>query len=221
MFRFFIASRLASGRDLFFEIACILSNEKIYRVACNLQFILTDIAGKSWTTHPAIFNRSFRPCFHLEKEVRMKTKAISLNHLFALLVLIIIGFMNMGFTSVRIIIEQPTPGPVVYKTSKNTPPPWAPAHGYRAKNQYRYYPCSQVYYEPARQRYFYFSNGQWRVSMSLPVASRPRQQHYVTLNMDTDRPYRYHSHLVQTYPYEPKKNMNKGRDNSRGKGRGG
>ena len=96
------------------------------------------------------------------------------------------------------------------------PPPWAPAHGYRAK-KYRYYPSTQVYFDTQRDVYFYYSGGDWRVSASLPGRIRVNMGDHVTLEMGTDRPYRYHSEVVRHYP--PGHAKDKGRGNDRGRGR--
>lgn len=80
------------------------------------------------------------------------------------------------------------------------PPPWAPAHGYRAKHKYRYYPSSQVYRDEERGVYIYYSKGKWRVSASLPVDVHVELGDYVTLEMDTDRPYEHHKDVVRHYP---------------------
>ena len=43
------------------------------------------------------------------------------------------------------------------------PPPWAPAHGRRAKEvheyRYVYYPAQQVYYAPEQQLWFWMGGG--------------------------------------------------------------
>jgi len=44
-----------------------------------------------------------------------------------------------------------------HEIKKGGPPPHAPAYGYRAKYQYRYYPSAGVYYDTYRQLYFYLS----------------------------------------------------------------
>ena len=80
------------------------------------------------------------------------------------------------------------------------PPPWAPAHGYRAKHQYRYYPSSHVYYDTGRSLYFYYSGGKWEASVSLPSLIRIDVNDYVTLEMGTSEPYRYHTDVVKQYP---------------------
>jgi hypothetical protein len=52
------------------------------------------------------------------------------------------------------------------------PPPWAPAHGYRAKQyHYVYYPRHEVYYAPSSQLWFWLDGGNWRVGAGLPTAS--------------------------------------------------
>ncbi|HDR15716.1 MAG TPA: hypothetical protein ENN79_09605 [Desulfobacteraceae bacterium] len=87
-------------------------------------------------------------------------------------------------------------GPV----DRGGPPPWAPAHGYRAKNKYLYYPSAEVYFDTGRSLYFYYRSGQWEISANLPAAMHIQLGDNVTLEMDTDRPYRYHPEVVRRYP---------------------
>ena len=68
----------------------------------------------------------------------------------------------------------------ITNTSYADPPPWAPAHGYRAKkhhhhhdhkkvvHRYYYYPSSQVYYSPVRKQYLWLDAGVWRFGVKLP-----------------------------------------------------
>jgi hypothetical protein len=76
---------------------------------------------------------------------------------------------------------------------KKGPPAHAPAHGYRAKHKYHYYPDDYVYFDTGRGLYFYLDGGNWKVSASLPVNLSVRLGDHVTISMDTDRPYE-HSH---------------------------
>ncbi|SDB10044.1 hypothetical protein SAMN05660653_00527 [Desulfonatronum thiosulfatophilum] len=80
------------------------------------------------------------------------------------------------------------------------PPPWAPAHGYRAKHRYVYYPSFQIYYDTARSLYFYMSDGVWRTSGRLPQGSPASLGGSVVLHMDTDRPFQFHSEVAKRYP---------------------
>jgi hypothetical protein len=84
--------------------------------------------------------------------------------------------------------------------SQGGPPPWAPAHGYRAKYRYYYYPGFQIYYDPARSLYFYFSEGGWQASGSLPRGGPRQLGDRVTLHMDTDRPFQFHPEVTKRYP---------------------
>lgn len=91
------------------------------------------------------------------------------------------------------------------------PPPWAPAHGYRAKHRYRYYPSQEVYYDEDRGVYIYYGGGRWRVGVSLPRGIRLDAGEYVTLEMDTDKPYRYHDEVRRHHPPGQLKNRGKGK----------
>ena len=90
---------------------------------------------------------------------------------------------------------QPAPSYV-----KQAPPPWAPAHGHRAKHVYRYYPSNSVYFDTGRGLYFYYRSGSWTASASLPGGLRINVNDYVTLDMDTARPYTYHRDIQKKYP---------------------
>jgi hypothetical protein len=109
-------------------------------------------------------------------------------------------FFILSCQGTRVIIEnEPSPKQSPsYK--KEGPPPWAPAHGYRAKHRYRYYPSSRVYHDKERGVYFYYSDGQWRVTVSLPSIIRIDVGDYVTLEMDTDKPYEWDQDVIKKYP---------------------
>jgi hypothetical protein len=83
---------------------------------------------------------------------------------------------------------------------KNGPPAHAPAYGYRAKYQYRYYPACSVYFDIGRKVYFYLEGDHWRISTELPDSLRVQLSDYVVLEMDTDRPYLDYEKHRQKYP---------------------
>lgn len=91
------------------------------------------------------------------------------------------------------------------------PPPWAPAHGYRAKHHYYYYPDARVYYDAGRKVYFYPVNGDWNMSAALPAGIQINRRDYTVLDMDTDKPYKYHSEVAKNYPPGQLKKMEKGK----------
>jgi len=117
--------------------------------------------------------------------------------------LITSGFSNAGYIS----------------SANAEPPPWAPAHGYRAKHQYHYYPSSQVYYDIGRRLYFYVEGGNWRFGASLPVGIKVGLGDHVTLEMDTDKPYEFHADVVKEYPSGEPKEKNKGEEKRKDKGK--
>jgi len=114
-------------------------------------------------------------------------------------------------------VQKPVTAPApVYEGKKNGPPAHAPAHGYRAKHNYRYYPDESVYVDTDRGTCFYLDNGTWQVSVSLPHSIR-LSSNYVSLELDTDKPYRYYSEHQEKYPSKQAKNKNKNKNMSKNK----
>lgn len=139
---------------------------------------------------------------------------------FIFTVLCVVFLTNCNST--RIVVEKNTS----HKSNQSVPhaakgpPPWAPAHGYRAKYNYRYYPSSRVYYDTGRNIYFYYNNGDWRVSVSLPNEIRIDFDDFVALEMDVDKPYSHHYEVEKEYPpgKVKMKNNKKGKDKNKRKG---
>lgn len=127
----------------------------------------------------------------------------NLNNIAALIVTFSVGlyFIGCGTTGGSIIVNggngpsQQHP-PVV----KKGPPAHAPAHGYRAKHTYRYYPSCSVYYDCGRKIYFYLRGDRWEVGASLPVHLRFRLGDSVNIEMHTDKPYVHYADHVEKYP---------------------
>jgi hypothetical protein len=88
----------------------------------------------------------------------------------------------------------------VNKSKKGGPPAHAPAHGYRAKRQYRYYPTNSVYYDSDRKLYFYLKGENWEVGASLPSKLKASLGDFVNFELETDDPYVYHEEHVKKYP---------------------
>jgi hypothetical protein len=103
--------------------------------------------------------------------------------------------LGISLSACMAVHDQPA-----YVEDRQGPPPWAPAHGYRAKHHYYYYPGSQVYFDVGRKIYFYPFNGDWRVCATLPVGIRIDTRNYEVLDMDVDKPYVYHSDVAKKYP---------------------
>ncbi len=80
------------------------------------------------------------------------------------------------------------------------PPPWAPAHGYRAKQyRYVYYPRHEVYYAPSTQLWFWLDGGGWRVGTSLPTGIVVAGAPGMTVVLGTERPYEANAYVVQRF----------------------
>jgi hypothetical protein len=94
------------------------------------------------------------------------------------------------------------PGPIVVAESKpkGDPHAHAPAHRYRANHHYRYYPSCYVYVDISRKCYFYLSGDSWKVSASVPLQMRVQLVEYVSIEMDTDRPYTKFKDHKKKYP---------------------
>jgi len=124
---------------------------------------------------------------------------------------ILSGCAVPGGADISVGWEDPEPPkPVV--TGKTGPPAHAPAHGYRAKHAYRYYPDERTYYDAQRRVYFYLEKDGWRMSASLPSHIR-LSANYVTVRMDTDNPYDHYDEHAKKYPpgKVKKKEKKKGR----------
>ncbi|NIM99338.1 MAG: hypothetical protein GTO24_15065, partial [candidate division Zixibacteria bacterium] len=102
-------------------------------------------------------------------------------HILKVCVLVVFGLLQLALLpscSVNrggVEIGSPAPPP----KPKTGPPPWAPAHGYRAKHGYYYYPSQYVYYDVKRGVYFYIEGDGWRVSGRLPSHIHLDYDHYV------------------------------------------
>ena len=74
------------------------------------------------------------------------------------------------------------------------PPDHAPAHGYRQKYQYNYYPEASVYFDVNRRIFFYLDGG-WRSASYLPRELNIRLGAPVAIEMELAAPYeRYDEH---------------------------
>jgi hypothetical protein len=134
---------------------------------------------------------------------------MSYNLLKRLFICFLIGFFIFSFSSTvgagRSIRIQGGKGadseqPKYAKNNKNGgPPSHAPAHGYRAKHQYRYYPSRSVYYDTGRGLYFYLKGDNWEVGASLPSNIRVGLGESVSIELDTDKPFIHHAEHVKKY----------------------
>jgi hypothetical protein len=133
--------------------------------------------------------------------------------MYRLLTGLVIGFLVLAFThagfaqsSGGITVQwgdgaKQGPSSGGYK-KKGGPPPHAPAHGYRAKHQYRYYPSRNVYYDQGRGVYFYIKGDGWAVGASLPTHLQSDLGYAVNIDLDSDTPYEFNAEHLKQYPKE-------------------
>ena len=85
-----------------------------------------------------------------------------------------IGSVIMGFVLMFLFMDSAMAQSKSNNGQKNKekkevgPPPWAPAHGYRAKTRYTYFTQQNFYYDNQRGVYIYLSGKNWQVSANLP-----------------------------------------------------
>lgn len=80
------------------------------------------------------------------------------------------------------------------------PPPWAPAHGWRAHHQYVYYPSAEVYYAPNTRMWFWLGGNGWQAGVSLPASLQGYvQAGGVNISLDVDQPYLRNADVVRRY----------------------
>jgi hypothetical protein len=121
---------------------------------------------------------------------------------------------SVGCAPKRIVVVHKEDGnsgypEVGYEPNKGGPPPHAPAYGYRAKYQYRYYPNCSVYYDYGRKIYFYIKGDHWEFGASLPSQLQISLGDSVDIELDTDKPYIYNAEHVKKYPPGQLKNKDK------------
>jgi len=109
-------------------------------------------------------------------------------------------------------------GHPVFIDDRPGPPAHAKAHGRRGKFNYHYYPTAEVYFDPGRSLYFYYSSGTWLARATLPTTIVISHGSYVSLDLDTGKPYLNHKAHKAKYP--PGQLKKKGKSKGKGKGKG-
>ena len=104
------------------------------------------------------------------------------------------------------------------------PPPWAPAHGYRAKTRHVYFPDHNMYYDIQKSNYIYFTNGKWSISTRVPsifVGINLGRSAQVELDFYGDAPQRYnYSHKTKYKAKKQKAHVNHHHAKKKGNGNG-
>lgn len=94
----------------------------------------------------------------------------------------------------RIVIPKPPVPKITIEV-----PPSAPQRVAPAPHRYEYYPDAQVYFDPARQLYFFMEANRWAARAFLPPQIKVRVGSPVIVDLDTERPYEYDNEVKQKY----------------------
>jgi len=108
---------------------------------------------------------------------------------------------------VLVVVLVPLAGAVPPGKKRHSPPPWAPAHGVRAKHRYRYFPEYHIYFDLDRRLYFFLEKGVWKSAPKPPrlpgvpsLPPVPGPDEFIELQLDTLRPYIYFEEHRRKYP---------------------
>ena len=66
-------------------------------------------------------------------------------------------------------------------------------------HSYRYYRNEHTYYDTDRHLYFYLEGDGWRIAASLPSHIKLSND-YISVELDTDKPYEYYEEHSGKYP---------------------
>lgn len=122
-------------------------------------------------------------------------------------------FLSIVVFSLAVILLMPQES-MGQKRVKQGPPPWAPAHGYRAKTRHLYFPEQNFYFDVQRNVYIFPDGGRWVVSASMPgflTGIDLRAARKVELEINTDSPQAFNNDHIAKY---------KGDSPGNGKGKG-
>ena len=113
-----------------------------------------------------------------------------------------------GSSNSSYIKELPAAGTQSAMTQPAGSPPWQPSASGPVYH-YKYYPMAFIYFDVDRKVYFYQADdGRWVQSTVLPENLADNLATPVMLEMNTERPYLYHSQVMEKYPH-PGLDLNK------------
>jgi hypothetical protein len=87
-------------------------------------------------------------------------------------------------------------GAGTYAVSAQNPPAHAQAHG--VKKKFRYYPASNLYFDPTAKRYTYLNGGKWVTGATLPSTIRLTGA-FNDFDFDGDDPWKDNSKHKEKY----------------------
>jgi len=109
------------------------------------------------------------------------------------------------------------------KGNPKGPPPWAPAHGYKAKTRHIYFPDQNFYFDLQANEYIYLKGDAWQVSVALPslyVGIDLGGALKVELELNTNSPQQFNSDHIVKYKAKDKEGKDKTKANKGRTGKG-
>jgi len=117
--------------------------------------------------------------------------------------IIAIFFVMVTVASSELFAQKKNSKKVKTTYKKETgPPPWAPAHGYRAKTRYVYFTEHNFYYDNDRGVYIYMSGKNWEVSANIPDLFKNvnlSAEVKIDLDFSADDPQKYNADHRKKY----------------------
>lgn len=117
--------------------------------------------------------------------------------------IIAIFFVMVTVASSELFAQKKNSKKVKTTYKKETgPPPWAPAHGYRAKTRYVYFTEHNFYYDNDRGVYIYMSGKNWEVSAKIPNLFKNvnlTAEVKIDLDFSADDPQKYNADHRKKY----------------------
>ncbi|MFN3403476.1 MAG: hypothetical protein ACK40G_05220 [Cytophagaceae bacterium] len=105
--------------------------------------------------------------------------------------------------------------------SQNGPPPWAPAHGYRAKTRHIYFPDHNFYFDLHKNIFLHLVNGVWTSVPQVPIPGlNLKSLTQIELDFDGNDPFRFNDDHKIKYKSNNGNKGNKGPKNKGGNGSG-
>jgi hypothetical protein len=88
------------------------------------------------------------------------------------------------------------------------------------KYHYRYYPYLSLYFDIDRNLYFYSEEKKWKRGSSFPHGLQHKESGVVSLDMNMDKPYKWHSDAEKRYTRDYRSDNHEGRENEKNEWRG-
>jgi hypothetical protein len=130
-----------------------------------------------------------------EKEYNVRKKLLILITLLATS-----GFAGVSARAADIDLPIPLPPIPKFLLPKPPMPKIKTKAPSSARHRYNYYPDAQVYFDPARQLYFFMEANRWLARAVLPREINVSIGPPVVVDLDSERPYERHDDVRRIYP---------------------